>query len=693
MKIEELNRLYDEGDLAGQDLYAEQRSNILLVNGLHYNKRSSKFWRNIRKRENISKEQKLRLIKNHTHKITRGYQNNILTHSPAVDILPRQENELQDQKAAELNKSVWENKVKPDVHYPSKLRQMVADYIDIGEVCLKMFYDTEDGDFLGYETQYDEDGLPVFDEKGLPVTKKVFRGKQKWERIFGFNLLSDPNAKSFEESPWVCYRKMTKIKPLEERYRDQPEKLKWIRESQSEEYKVFDTKTGGYVDAKGMMMLREYYFRPCVEYPEGYYFITCQQGIFEEGPLPLGKFPIKYKGFDEAQTYGRAHSIIKQLRPYQAEINRAASCIAETQITLGSDKLIITGGTSISPGGTAHGIKAVNVAGGKIDVLEGRTGNQYIEYMQSQITEMYNVANMVEDTQEKVAQVDPYAMLFRSIKEKKAFSIYADKFGEFLLEVCEFALELEKAFCLEETLIPAIGRNDYVNISEFKNTNKLQHEIKLIQSSEDIESKMGKQLSMNHLLQYAGKQLDPTSLGKLIRNMPYLNKEQIFNDLTLDYDNATNDILQMDRGMFVPPDPDENHSYIIKRLTNRMKQSDFQQLPDQVKANYFKKRDAHRQIFIRQQQEAARANAGYIPTGGYLVTCDFYVPDPLDPTKQPKRARIPYESMAWLMKRLEEQGSSQEELQGMGQQEMAALAQQGLGMSLPPQQGQAPFIQ
>ena len=63
-----LNALYFDGDSADQDVFAEMRSNVLLVSGEHYTKRSANFYRRIRDSKELSQEQKLRLVKNHTKK-------------------------------------------------------------------------------------------------------------------------------------------------------------------------------------------------------------------------------------------------------------------------------------------------------------------------------------------------------------------------------------------------------------------------------------------------------------------------------------------------------------------------------------------------------------------------------------------------------------------------------------------------
>ena len=61
----------------------------------------------------LNKEEptKLRLVKNHVQRIVRHYTNGILNAAPGVRVFPYNESELQDQKTAELNQSVWEDAI------------------------------------------------------------------------------------------------------------------------------------------------------------------------------------------------------------------------------------------------------------------------------------------------------------------------------------------------------------------------------------------------------------------------------------------------------------------------------------------------------------------------------------------------------------------------------------------------------
>lgn len=691
---DELSKLYTDGESCDKDIFSEMRSNILLCAGDYFSKKNAKWWSRIRTAKDVPSEQKVRLSKNHLHRISRTYVNNIISQSPGVMPTPNNPKELQDQKAAELNKSVWEY-AKYQNHLKMKTQSWCKDFIEIGEVATKIYWNPMAGRFIGYEQQVDVNEQPMIDEAGAPVStgKAVFSGDLEFEPVYGFNLIRPSSAKTMREAPWLCIRKMVGVDELKAMVGDDEDKVKSIQASRDETFFVFDGSKSEYKQSKDQTMLKEFYFRPCYDYPHGWYSIVACGKIMFEGELPYGIFPICYEGFDEIQTTPRHRSIIKQLRPYAAEVSRSASKMAEHQVTLGDDKIILQNGSKMTTGPQLPGIRSLFVSGQAPTILEGRTGAQYLDYMNSQIAEMYQVANLDYDSAEKEGGQDAYANLFRSMREKKKFSIYAEKFEAFLVQVCDIYLQLAKQYFDANMLIPQIGKSEYINIDEFKSQEKLCYQIKIEPVSDDMTSMMGRTLQLNHLVQYAGSQMAPDQLGRIIRNMPFANTEEIYRDLTLDDDTATNIMLMIERGQMPSPHKNDNGDYILKRMAARQKQSDYYLLSPQTQAMYDQTMQYYEQIEAQRAMEIKQAQSEFIPAGGALLAVDYYVPDPNNKTRT-IRARVPAEAIDWLIKHLESQGSTQSQIaqQTTGvQSDLARMLQQngqaGAGMPMPNQMG------
>lgn len=692
LDIGKLNQLYSDSESIDKEMFSEMRSNVLLQSGKHYSRTSAKIFQRL-KDTRVDEKTKIRLVKNHVQKITKAYINSIASQAPGVRAVPHAETELQDSKAAEICQAVWMD-AKARHNLSAKVRQWIEHFVILGEACCKIFWDPTKGKLIGYEQEVEE-GRPVFvNQMGQdtleshsfnPLTgeaiphepkksdRAVYSGDFVFETVLPFNLLRDKSSETIEDSRYLIIRKMVDIEKVKALVGKDEEKLKHIKESTESTFKVFDGTSGDFVEAKNQVMLREYFFRPCPKYPEGWYVLATETGILVEIPLPFGIWPIAWAGFENTPTTPRAHSIIRHLRPYQGEINRCGSAISTTQQTMGDDKLIIQAGSKVQQGASLPGVRVISVSGMSPTILNGRSGDQYFAYLQAQISEMYQVANLQEEMEEIKGQTDPNTLLFRSIRQKKKFSQYASTIEDFLKNVMLTFLKLAQQYYPDDMLIRAIGRREAVNIQEFKGVSELDFAIKLEPVGEDVESMLGKSLQLQQILQYVGKDLPEEARGQIIAAMPFLNGEQMFGDLTLDSKNADSDILAMDRGEFVPAQKYENHKYIIKRLVSRMKMKDFKLLPPQVQQMYEEKIKLHEDMEAQELQQMKAMQSQFIPSGGAHVKVDFYVPSPNNPARV-ERATVPAESIDWLIKQLATQGSTQEQFQQMNQGAVADIA-------------------
>lgn len=697
--LEDLNQLYTLAENCDKEIFAEHRSNAQLIAGNHYVNKNSRYDR-VRDSKDLSQSQKLRLTSNHIQKITKTYVNSIVEAAPGVHIGPRNDRDIHHQKAATLNSSVWQY-AKDTQKLESRVIDWAKDYIDLGECFVKVFWDPNRGKFKGYnqlmiadEPQVDEDGQPAPD-----LAQAVFEGELIIEKILACNVLRDPQAQTMDESEYLIIRKMVPIKILQATLADDPDKLKMIQPGQREQYMIFDASTTGYENTKDMVMVREYYFRPSPCYPMGYFFITTQHGILFEGELPFGVFPLAYVGFDSMQTSPRHRSIVKQLRPSQIELNRTLSKIGEHQVT-SDDKLLIQTGTKVSSGGVLPGVRTVQYTGVKPEILSGRTGEQYLPYATAKVAEMYQLANLPDALADKEFQADPMGMLFRSVKEKKKFVIYVSKFELFLKEVCLIYLNLAKNYFTDDMLIPMIGKNEFVNISEFRQTGDVQLQITVKPMSDDVNTMMGKALAINHALQYVGPNMKPDQVGHLLRQMPFANFEDSFSDLTMDYDCATNVILALERGEQVEPSSGDTKEYMVKRLDKRMRESDFRMLNQQIQQNFLQTKQVYQSMIADELKAIQAAQQGFIPVDGALIKTDMQVEMPNTTGGfKTTRAAFPYKALEWLDMKLKEQGMAQERIQGeLGQAGSAEVSKflgnqnNAQGPSMPPQQpqGQGP---
>lgn len=691
-----LSQNYREGESADRGVFAEMRSNFLIVAGDHYAKKDSLLNRRIADNRELSETQKLRLTKNHTRRICHLYSNNILSTGPNVGFSPKDENSLQDQKKAELQHAVWMDAWNR-YNLPAHRYRWIDSFVQAGEVHVLIQYEEGTGDLIGYEAKTDENDMPVMDFEGMYIqddSKPVFGGRFIFKEVMGFNLIRPADCQDLREAEWLCVREMADTNSLKKKFPELKDKIK--PESTESNMLVFDASKGGYGFAKNQSLVKQYFYRPCIKYPRGQFIFVTGETKMAQGELPGAIFPIVSELFDEVPTTPRGRGPIKTIRPYQVEINRAASKIAEHQITLGDDKLVMQNGSKMSASGAIPGIRAISITGAAPTILPGRSGEQYLEYMLSQIKELYEVMGIPADLADAKDTIqDPLILMYRAASKKKVFERYINKFEGFMKKVVETYMALAKVHLPDDAIISAIGKNEAVNIAEFKAIDPTGYEVKIEPQSDDIESKFGKQMAINHALQYVGSQLSREDIGKMMVEMPFANFKDIFSDFTIDDEVMTNEILALDRGEQPPVSETENHAYAIKRLNGRMKKPDFRTLAPQIQQAYSQKLQIHSQMDAFQKQQIQRAEQGFIPTTGPLVRADIYVTDPTSPTGKSKKMEIPNDALVWLQEHLQAQGTQLQELhslpQGVQAQEAqyygTAAAQQNVGGPPPTNRG------
>lgn len=673
-KLAKLQELFTEAEAQDKELFAEQRSNILLNAGEHYTNRVQMGMNNIRIRQDIAPETKIRLTKNHIQKICKLYVNTLISDSPSTRYMPANPKELKDKKSAELREKLWKY-AKKKHKFSAKVRSYAKDFIIVGEVGVKIFFDPNKGELVSQEAEIGADGQ----ETGKTISK--FSGEFVFEKLYGFNTLRHPQAKTFEESPVIIVRKMVPLRDLKKLAKGDEKKIQAITEDANEEFVIFDAQKGKYSKSKGHGMLREYYFRPCPEYPKGWYVYSVKGAVLDEGELPLGVWNIAFGGCEEIQTSPRWKSPIKHMRPYQMEINRKASKMAEHQVTLGDDKLILLNGSKMESGMALPGIRGVKVSGMEPKILPGRDGSQFLSGMQQDIAELYDVMGMSEQTLEKKdGVVDPYTLVFKSAEKRKLFQENIANFQAFLTDITEIFGKLAPHYYDDEKLAAIVGPDDAGNLDELRNPEELCYQVEMEESSEDIDSQMGQQLILSQALQYSSAQLSREDIGKIISRMPFANAKDVLSDFTMDADLADNVVLALDRGKPPMVHDYDNHPYMIKRLTNRVRQPDFETLPRAVQMNYRMAIQLHEQgqaITIAKQMQLKNE---FIPTDGAMVVCELYVKDPKNPLNS-KRVRLPYASLDWLIKALEFQGHGLDQLEQMNAQAGNEVAGKALEIS------------
>ena len=672
--ITQLRNLYEAAAECDKALFAEQRTNIKLRNGDHYNKTADKILTNFR--DNgvaLNKEQKIRITKNHTVAITDEYINAVLSRNPEVEAEPINQSELSDIKDAQQSNSVL-NWVKLTNKWSKKRPKIVHDTVVVGESYATVAFDYGKGRVVGI----DESGV---EQKAgeIVITDRM-----------AYDAKRDPEAKTFEDCRFMFFDKlMDKSEAKKLVGKLSPDNVDQIKDAQKGDTTlIFDGASGSYAQQEtAKVHIIEMYVRPCSEYPKGQYILMTKEFIIFKMDLPLGIFPVYQSGHAMITSTPRYSSVMRVIRPYQIEINRASSKMAEHQITLGDDRMVIPNGGKVRNSSKEAGIRVLSVDGSAPTIIPGRTGEQYLNYVIQEQNGMYQAANVAHLLEDKQISGDPFMLLFATMKQKAKFVNYVGAYEEFEKEMFTDILRLCKYYLDEGHLIKIVGKTDYVNIAEFKDIDLDSMDVKVVASNGDIETKFGRVLTLTQILQYAGSSMTPDQIGTIIKQLPYGNKDEIFSPLTINYDTAVNIILALDRGEMPQVPKYGDTDYLLKAIQSRTVKADFVLLAPQVQQSYYIVIQQLEQIKSSQMLQVQQAAAGNIPSGGFLTTVNASWTNPS--TGKVERIKFPSDAVSWLAQKLNQQGTFVRELESQSPQVQADISGQVIQMN----QQQAPQVQ
>lgn len=674
--IGDIITLYDEARSCDSKLFADMRTNILLRNGKHYSETTTKMLKGLRDKGVISEKERIKITKNHIHRITNEYINSIISRNPSTVATPYNASDLSDCKDAELSNSVMQDiKLKND--WRRARREFVTDQVVVGEAYATLKFDYSSG-----ETSTDEWG------REYPV------GQIKIEKRMGFECKRDPAAKSFQDCRYIMFDKSVDIHDAKAIVAQlNPEKVEAMTEDSSDDNIVgFDINKGVYCAEAKKTLFIETYIRPCSRYPKGQYILSTREFIVFKMDLPLGIFPVYQLGFDPIQTTPRCSSIISVARPYQAEINRASSKQTEHQITIGDDKLYVGASSSVTNGGKMHGVRIMKGDGEKPVYIAGRNGEQFSAFIDAQIRQMYEAVNLPHITSDSAnadRAGDPYSLLFKSMSQRSIFSFYLEQWEDFEKKLFSDAIKLAKYYYTEDHVVKIVGKKERVNIAEFKNISDDGFDIVIEESNGDIETKYGKLLTITNVLQYAGGRLSPEQIGQLVSDLPYANKDKVFNSMTTNTDLVENILLALDRGEQPIIPKFANVDLILTALINRTVQADFNSLDAQKQMLYIQYIQQLEQMKAQQQLQMQQAQQGLIPASGFLTTINASMKNPV--TGKVERIKVPSDAVGWLVQKLNQQGVYAQQMQGLGAEAMIDInnmaTSQGLQQQVPQGQG------
>jgi len=698
-----LDSLYRHADSLDLHVFDRFVSYERLSGGDHFYQQMRSRLRDNRSWEKQFPKSRLRLVQNHISRYVNVWSNSILDLAPDVDILPDNPREEQDKKAATLNRSVKAHIIEETDFY-SLQEELVKDFIVLGEAILKISFNPGIGPLVPGQVHkiLDQETGQIFNLQDM-----MPGGLIEFERIEPENLLRDPMARTWLDARWVCHRHMMDkqkvIRLIREIYKDDrnmaQEKINSLVENDETRSAYSGTENiYGNEEENRKVLIREFFWRPEPgKYPKGRYAMATKGEIILESDLPAGIFPFEFVNFESNHGTPRGESRIKQLAPIQLEINRCVSKMAEHQITLGDDKIISTAGSKIAEVNKYEGVRLFQVTGGTVpQILEGRSGAQYLDHLINQVATFDKIAEMSEISEDKISALDPFAIFFLTSRQKKKFAKHASKFERFLIRIWKKTLKLHKKAVHPNTAIKILGASEKINIDEYKSMDDLGFQVKLKARTEDPESLIARQFQINQFLQYGN--LSEADFGALAKESPFFHKSDVALQSILRSERAQNMILKLDKGLDLPVSVGDDPKYMLQRLDTRMSSPDYDTIThraqngliiptEQIHEVYERKRQEYVELQAQQMQQKLQMEQGFVPSTGRMIPVQMYdskVND--DGSVSSKRVLLPNDSLEYLIKLLQAQNVTMSTLQGFSSETQAELASQLTSQSVQPGQ-------
>ena len=593
----------------------------------------------------------LRYAKNHIPRLADVYSNEILREAPDVAVVPVTGGEVRAAPLARMNNDVWEHhKKKTAANYRQVVDDRVLDFVVTGEVAVKLYWDEEKD--------------CVHEEKISP-----------------FDLARAPGSQSVEESPWHVFRRVYTRRQLIRIYGpklaaaiSQPGSAPattWLGESS---HTVFQSSRYEYSNLEGAMVM-EYYERPTATHPKGRYFYFTEGRLLEKGELPGGVYPIVVQRFLKTPGLARGHSFIRNVYRIQTEINRASGQDATNMTHFGDDKFVTNASSDIQIGQVVKGATHLKVSSyGDLQSsfmhVEGKGMPKYVDYVRAQVKEMDYICHVATQMEEKKGPQkggDLSVVLYTQIKDKKRFVKYAQGFEDFTVTLARSVLELYRHYLMSSDVIHSGNRDEMVLVDDFKETSDLDYMFKVAPANESDETRLGKQIAVDKLLQYAGRDLDKTDIGMVLRSSTLSDNQGLMDHFSASYDSLVNNLIEIEKGILPVVSDTEDFAYKSRMVTARMNRPDFKHLPGLVQELYQRFLKICEEGVAKAENERLRIEKGVVPTDGALINTDMYrtVPNSSGTGMKTEKVKIPQAALEWLTKALEKQGATQENLAGL----------------------------
>jgi len=404
-----------------------------------------------------------------------------------------------------------------------------------------------DGPYRGPDgglVQWDEELARKIQEQGGEARPMVLaEGDISVEVISPFELLPDPLAKTIEDAEWVIEERVHTVDWVRSRYNIPKERITPNAESTPG---LVEARLAGYPSSeKDGVIVRELWMRPGPDYPQGRRVTWIDGTVLEDGPNPYLDLP--YVMFPAIPVPGRfwPRSIVSDLRPAQAELNKTRSQIRDNAARIANPPLLLARqSVDQQYRGLPGEVVQWNAAMGDVAAPRFLQPPEMPGYVQAELDRMERTLQEISGQHEvSRGQVPPGVTAASAInllqeQDDTRFEGELRLMEHALSRAGEMILKLAARYYTDERVGRIAGDEGGWETFSFTGAElqKIQR-VRVMAGAGMPHSKAARQAAMqdllNLVLQY-GVQVDQRDLRRFLRNFEVGGLENLFATLTVD---------------------------------------------------------------------------------------------------------------------------------------------------------------
>jgi hypothetical protein len=474
-------------------------------------------------------------------------------------------------------------------------------------------------------------GLPEEVRRGVKV-KTIAQGDVRVETRSPFQMYPDPIADSWSEAEWVIEESIKSVGWVRDRYgvtlqADTPANPGLIQ-ARMGGGNLLSPGYGGYNGVR----VREYWCRPCNEYPNGCRTVWSQNQILDQDLSPFDPFP--YVMIRGIEVPGRLwpSSIVEALRPQNVELNKLLSQIAENSNRVGNPTILASKQAINDPDKFIANISSPGGIHFFDDIGSPNTVPTYLqapplpEYLIQRIQQIY------ESIQEIAGQHDvSSASVPPGVTAASAINLLMESDDTMLAPAVEDyeiglgdlgtkVMRLVAEFYTDQRTIQIGGDNGSWQFIDFKGSMlKGNTRVQVQAGSAFPQSKAAKQAQIQDLMTYFVQSGNPPhgrQLAQFLQDSQIGGAERLVEDYTRTEQQVNRENVKLGQGVPVPiNDYDEDQDHIDGHQDFQRTPA-YDNLPPQIKQLFAQHVSAHRQRLAAQQTQQLQTQlqlSGMVP--------------------------------------------------------------------------------